>query len=40
MNNGHHLTAAEGQQKTVEEEQAFNDAQLASLAEVKKRKKA
>lgn len=37
-NNGLELT--QQQQKGIDEEQAFNDAQMASLAEVKKRRKA
>jgi len=37
IDNGHEQTS---QQKGLEEEQAFNDAQMASLAEVKKRRKA
>jgi len=35
-NNGHELE----EKKDLAEEQAFNDAQMASLAEVKKRRKA
>lgn len=38
IDNGHEQ--ASQQQKGIDEEQAFNDAQMASLAEVKKRRKA
>jgi hypothetical protein len=39
MNNGNQDNS-QSSKKQLEEEQAFNDAQMASLAEVRKRRKA